>query len=115
ADRLRDGDLDVIDVAPVPERLEDPIAEPEDQQVPDGLLPEVVVDAVDLRLAEDPEDLAVEPLRRLEVAPERLLDDDPAPAPVVLLVVETAPSDLRDDLRERRWLRGQVEDEVRAR
>jgi hypothetical protein len=53
ADRLGDGDLHVVDVAPVPERLEDAVAEPEDQQVADGLLAQVVVDAVDLRLAED--------------------------------------------------------------
>ena len=52
-DRLGDGDLHVVDVAPVPERLEDPVAEPEDQQVPDRLLAQVVVDPVDLRLAED--------------------------------------------------------------
>ena len=60
ADRLGHGDLDVVDVAPIPERLEDPVAEPEDQQVADRLLAQVVVDAVDLRLAEDLADLAVE-------------------------------------------------------
>ena len=52
-DRLGHGDLDMVDVAPVPERLEDAVPEPEDQQVADGLLAEVVVDPVDLRLAED--------------------------------------------------------------
>ena len=60
ADRLGHRDLHVVDVAAVPERLEDPVAEAEDQQVPDGLLAQVVVDAVDLRLAEDLADLAVE-------------------------------------------------------
>ena len=94
ADRLGHGDLDVVDVAPVPERLEDAVAEPEDQQVPDRLLAEVVVDAIDLRLAEDLADLAVEPLRRLEVVTERLLDDDPPPAAVVVLVVESDPPEL---------------------
>ena len=115
ADRLGDRDLHVVDVAPVPERLEDPVAEPEDEQVPDGLLPEVMVDPVDLRLAEDPEHLAVEPLRRLEVAAERLLDDDPPPAAVVLLVVQPAPPELADDLREGRRLGRQVEQQVGAR
>ena len=115
ADRFGHRDLHVVDVPPVPERLEDPVAEPEDEQVPDGLLPEVVVDAVDLRLAEDPEDLAVELLRGFEVAPEGLLDDHPAPAAVVLLVVEAAPPELADDLRERRRLGRQVEQQVRAR
>ena len=64
ADRLGDRDLDMVDVAAVPDRLEDPVAEPEDQQVPDRLLAEVVVDAVDLRLAEDLADLAVQADRR---------------------------------------------------
>ena len=92
ADRLGHGDLDVVDVAPIPERLEDPVPEPEDQQVPDGLLAEVVVDAIDLRLAEDLADLAVEALGRLEVVAERLLDDDPPPAAVVALVIEARPA-----------------------
>ena len=52
---LGDGDLDVVDVAPVPERLEDAVAEAEDQQVAHRLLAQVVVDAVDLRLVEDPD------------------------------------------------------------
>ena len=115
ADRLGHGDLHVVDVAPVPERLEDAVAEPEDQQVADGLLAEVVVDAVDLRLAEDLADLAVEPLRRLEVVAERLLDDDPPPAAVVVLVVEPDPPELGDDLGELRRLGGEVEQPVAAR
>ena len=43
----------MIDVVPVPERLEDPVGEAEDQEVLDRLLAEVVVDAVDLLLDED--------------------------------------------------------------
>ena len=51
AERLGDGDLHVVDVAAVPERLEDAVGEAEDQDVLDRLLAEVVVDAVDLRLS----------------------------------------------------------------
>src|SRR5439155_20358228 len=80
ADRLGDGDLHVVDVPAVPDRLEDPVAEAEDEEVPDGLLAEVVVDAVDLLLPEDLGHLAVELDRGLEVTPERLLDDHPSPA-----------------------------------
>ena len=47
--RLGHRDLHVVDVAAVPDRLEDPVAEPEDEQVLDGLLAQVVVDAEDLR------------------------------------------------------------------
>ena len=60
AEVLGHGDLHVVDVAPVPERLEDAVAEAEDEQVADRLLAQVVVDAVDLRLVEDAHDRVVE-------------------------------------------------------
>ncbi len=115
ADRLGHGDLHVVHVAPVPERLEDAVAEAEDHQVADRLLAEVVVDAIDLRLAEDLADLAVEPLRGVQVVPERLLDDDPPPAAVVMLVVEPDPPELGDELGELRGLGGEVVEVVAAR
>ena len=108
ADRFGHRDLDVVDVAPIPERLEDAVAEPEDQQVTDGLLAQVVVDAVDLRLAEDLADLPVEPPGRIGVVPERLLDDDPPPAAVVVLVIEPGAAELAGDLGELRGLGRQV-------
>ena len=114
-DRLGHRDLHVVDVAPVPDGLEDPVREPEDQEVPDGLLAQVVVDAVDLPLPEDLADLAVEPDGRVEVAPERLLDDDPSPAALVALVVQAGAAQLGDDLGERRRLRREVEQPVAAR
>ena len=54
ADGLGHRDLHVVHVAPVPDRLEDAVGEPEDHQVLDGLLPEVVIDAVDLPLVAAP-------------------------------------------------------------
>ena len=51
-ERLGHGDLHVVDVAAVPERLEDGVGEAQGQDVLDRLLPEVVVDPVDLRLVE---------------------------------------------------------------
>ena len=75
ADLLGDGDLDVIDVLPVPQRLEDPVREAEDEQVLHGLLAEVVVDAIDLLLDEGRMQALVELARGCQVAPERLLDD----------------------------------------
>ena len=53
AELLGHRDLHVVDVAPVPDRLEDAVGEAEDQDVLDRLLAEVVVDAVDLVLAQD--------------------------------------------------------------
>ena len=46
ADGLGDRDLHVVHVLGVPERLEDAVGEPHRHDVLDGLLPEVVVDAV---------------------------------------------------------------------
>ena len=46
---LSGGDLHVIDILPVQQRLEDRVAEAEGQQVLYRLLAEVMVDAVDLR------------------------------------------------------------------
>ena len=52
ADLLGDGDLHVVDVLAVPERLEEAVGEAEDEEVLDRLLAEVVIDAEDLRLVE---------------------------------------------------------------
>ena len=79
AERLGDGDLDVVDVAPVPERLEDAVAEAEHQDVLRRLLAEVVVDPEDLALAEGGADGLVQRAGRGEVVAERLLDDEPRP------------------------------------
>ena len=60
AQGLGHRDLHVVDVIAVPERLEDAVGEPEDEDVLDRLLAEIVVDPVDLILAEDPVDHVVE-------------------------------------------------------
>ncbi len=59
ADRLRHGDLDMIDVAAIPDGLEDSIRETEHQNVLDGFLAQVMIDAVDLFFAENGADLCV--------------------------------------------------------
>src|SRR3989449_11356949 len=82
SDRLGDRDLHVVDVLPVPDRLEDPVREPHDEGVLDGLFAEGVIDAEDLVLAEDGVEDLGELARGLAVMNERLLDDDPGPAPV---------------------------------
>ena len=52
SDVLRDGDLDVVDVMPVPQWFEYRVGESKDEQVLDGFLAEVVIDAEDLLLRE---------------------------------------------------------------
>ena len=43
-DRLRDGDLDMVDVRAVPQRLEQRIGEAQSEQVLDRFLAEIMVD-----------------------------------------------------------------------
>ena len=76
-DVLGGGDLDVVDVVAVPERLEHAVGETERQQVLDRLLAQVVVDPEDLALLEHVEHLAVEFERLLQGGAEGLLDDHP--------------------------------------
>ena len=76
AEGFSDGDLHVVDVVAFPDRLEDAVGEAEDEEVLDGLLAEVVIDAEDLALVEDGVDLMVELAGGVEVVAEGLLDDD---------------------------------------
>ena len=93
ADRLGGGNLHVIDVAAVPDRLEDAVAEAERQDVLNGFLAEVVVDPIELRLIEHGEQVAVERPCGIEVVSERLLHHHPAPA-VALLGRQAGVSEL---------------------
>jgi len=77
---LGHGDLHVVHVVPVPDGLEDAVGEAKDEQVLHRLLTQVVVDAIDLVLAEDLQDGAVERLGRCEITPKRLLDDKAGPS-----------------------------------
>ena len=82
ADGFGDGDLHVINVAAVPDRLEDSVGEAKRQNILDGLFAEVVVDAVDLLFAGDLEELLVQDPGRVDVVAEGLLDDHAAPVMV---------------------------------
>ena len=81
AERLRDRDLDVIDMVSIPQWFEHAIGEAKHQNVLNGFLSEIVVDAIDLVLGQHAEDVAIERLGRRKIATERLLDDDPPPMP----------------------------------
>src|SRR5271168_2005229 len=82
-ERLRDGDLDMVDVITIPQRLENAIGEPKHQDVLNRLFPEIVVDPVDLALSEHAEDVAIEGLSRRQIDAERLFDYDPPPVPLL--------------------------------
>ena len=77
AERFGRGDLDVVDPAGIPQRLEQRVREPRDEQVLHALLAEVVVDAEDLPLVEHGADRVVDGLRRRQVVADRLLEHHP--------------------------------------
>ena len=93
----------------VPQRGEHPVGQPEREQILDRLLPEVVVDAVDLLLGPVCEERTVERPGRVEVTAERLLDDDP---PRSFHPRETGRVELLVDEREEVGGDGQIEEGV---
>ncbi len=107
ADVLGRGDLHLIDVVAIPQRLEHAVGEAKRQHVLDGLLAEVVVDAKDLRLVEHAQDPRVELVRLLQRGTERLLDDHPHVG--LGPPRQPAAAQLTDDHREEARRRGQVE------
>ena len=70
----------MVDHLAVPDRLEDPVGEAQDEHVLDRLLAEVVVDPVDLALVEVRAQERVQLPRARRVVAERLLDDQARPA-----------------------------------
>src|SRR5713226_7647113 len=79
------GDLHMVDITAIPDRLEDAVGETEDQDILHGLFAEIMVDAVDLALGEDRADFLIERTSGVEVVAERFLDNDPPPLTVVLV------------------------------
>src|SRR2546429_8711326 len=98
----------MVDVAPVPDRFEDPVGETEDQDVLHRLFAEVMIDAVDLLLGEHRVDRLVESLGALQVVPERLFDHDPLPT-LASLGDPGSPQPVDDD-GEELWGGPQVKD-----
>ena len=70
-------DLNVVDVAPVPDRLEDGVGEAQGQNVLDRLLAHVVVDPEDLRFVEGLVESGVQGQGAGQVAAEGLLHQQP--------------------------------------
>src|SRR3954465_8831486 len=76
AEALSHRDLDILDVVPIPDRLEKRVREPEVEDVLDSFLPQVMIDAEDGVLVEELAKDPVQLLRRRHIASERLLDND---------------------------------------
>ncbi len=76
AERLRDGDLHVIDVRAVPQRLQQDVGEAQRHEILHGFLAEVVIDAENISFEEYRADHIVDGRGALAVFADRLLDDD---------------------------------------
>ena len=63
SDRFGRRDLDMIDVFSIPDRLIDRVGEAEHEDILDGLLAQIMIDAVDLFLAEDAAEGLIQLLR----------------------------------------------------
>src|SRR5262249_61621797 len=99
ADGLGGGDLNVVDVTAIPQRLEDAVGEAQYQNVLDGFFAEEMIDAVDLVLGQYFEDLGVESLRRGKVVAEGFFNDHPPPG-TVRLPGESCATELLDHRAE---------------
>ena len=60
AQGLGDGDLHMIDMGGVPDRLEQGIGKAQGHQVLDGLLAEIMIDAIDVLFAENAADRIID-------------------------------------------------------
>jgi len=78
AKRFRTTDLHVIDVIPVPKRLENAVPKTQHEQVLNGVLAQIVIDAVDLLFVEDVEDNLVQSFAEAKISFSRkgLLNND---------------------------------------
>ena len=100
ADGLRRGDLDMVDVLAVPQRLEQAVGEAQRHDVLHRFLAEEMVHPVDLMLLQRLQDLGIERLGRWQIMPERLLDHDPAPLAVLFRHHVRRPQARHDDAEE---------------
>src|SRR5271170_909651 len=103
----------MVDMVPVPQRLEDTVGKAQHHDVLDCLLAQEMVHPVDLRLRNHIEELSVERVRRGKIGAERLLDDDASPA-TFLLLGESGFGEPLDDRPEQGARDGKIENHVAA-
>ena len=105
AEALRHRDLNVLDVMPVPDRLEERVGEAEIENVLHRLLAEIVIDAEDRILWKDLVQRLVQRARGREIPAERFLDDDARPVRASRFP-ELAHDDREHARRDREVVRG---------
>jgi hypothetical protein len=101
SDRLLERDLNVGNVVLVEGALEEHVAEPEDEEVLDHFLSEVVIDSERLLLGPLRLEVSHHLSRRVKVLSKRLLDDDSVDAGGrVVVLLETSGNGDEDGGRE---------------
>ena len=93
-------DLNVIDVAPVPDGLEDGIVEAKNHDVLHRLFTQVMIDAIDLVFRQHRFDVAVQSLGRIEIVPKGFFDDNSPPV-FFILIGEAGFAQLLNNRREK--------------
>ncbi len=105
-------DLHVIDVSLIEERLENAVCEPQDEDVLDRFLAEIVIDAEDLPFVEHFGDRIVDRERARQVASDRFLDDQPRERCFVDRGDEPGAREILHRRHERRRWDGQIIDAI---
>ncbi|MNP03877.1 hypothetical protein D3C76_957750 [compost metagenome] len=111
ADGFGGGDLHVVDVMVVPERFEQAVGEPADQDVLHGLLAQIVIDAIDLLFRHDLEQAGVQGLGGLQVGTEGFFDHHPAKR-LGAFFEQAGRAETAHHFTEKAWRGGQVEHRV---
>src|SRR5882757_1665879 len=96
------GDLQVIDIAAVPDRFEDAVGKAEDDDVLNRLFAEIMIDAINLTFVERLFQRGVESASRLEIMAERFLDNDATPV-ISGFLNQSGVSELMNNFREKIW------------
>jgi hypothetical protein len=81
---LRGGDLHMVDIVVIPDGLKTRIGKAEDEHVLHRFFPEVVINPVELLLADHLKELTIQGACRGFIISKRLFDDQPPPAATVL-------------------------------
>src|SRR5260221_5141899 len=110
---LGGSNFNVINVIPVPNGLEDAVAETKDQDVLYRVLTQIVIDTEDLVLREDRINIVVQLARRFEVGAERFLNNHANPVPRSLLRSRHAVhAQAGNDVREELWRHCKLEQAI---
>jgi hypothetical protein len=108
------GDLHMVDVIAIPDRLEHAVGKAQHQDVLDGFLAQVMIDPVDLMLVDDFQEFGVQEFGRGKVGAERFFNHQPPPRTAFVLPQQTGAAEFAADRQERIRRRRQIEQPVAA-